>query len=78
MVTEFFEKREHLGGKHIHQKMSVGDDHPKNLVRSHQDEHHLLNLKFHVTVIKACSGGSIHTLGHTLVNRLAVKSLRSL
>ena len=28
--------------------------------------------------VKACSGGSIHTLGHTSVNRLAVKSLRSL
>ena len=28
-----FDKREHLGGKHVHQKMPVGDDYPKNLVR---------------------------------------------
>ena len=28
--------------------------------------------------VKACSGGSMHTLRHTSVNRLAVKSLRSL
>ena len=51
MVTAFFNRREHLGGKHVHQKMSFGDNHPKNLVRSRQDEHHLLNLKFHVTAI---------------------------
>ena len=47
--TAFFDRRKHLGGEHIHQKMSVGDDHSKNLVRSCQDEHHLLNLKFHAT-----------------------------
>ena len=29
MVTACFDKREHLGG---HEKMPVGDDHPKNLV----------------------------------------------
>ena len=45
MVTAFFNRREHLGGKHVHQKMFFCDDHPKNLVRSCQDEHHLLNLK---------------------------------
>ena len=32
MVTEFFDRREHLGGKHVHQKMPNGDDRPKNLV----------------------------------------------
>ena len=34
LVTAFFDRREHfsLGGKHVHKKMSVGDDHPKNLV----------------------------------------------
>ena len=32
MVTASIDKREHLGGKHVHQKMPVGDDHPKNLV----------------------------------------------
>ena len=31
MVTACFDKREHLGGKHLHQKMPVGDNHPKNL-----------------------------------------------
>ena len=51
MVTAFFDRREHLGGKHVHKKMSFGDDHPKNLVCSRQDEHHLLNVKFHVTAI---------------------------
>ena len=29
MVTSFFNKREHLGGKHVHQKIAIGDDHPK-------------------------------------------------
>ena len=29
MVTACFDKREHLGGKHVHQKMPVDDDHPK-------------------------------------------------
>ena len=33
MVTACFDKWEHLGGKHVHQKMAVGDDHPKNLER---------------------------------------------
>ena len=33
MVTARFDKREHLGGKHVHEKMPLGDDHPKNLVR---------------------------------------------
>ena len=28
--------------------------------------------------VKVCNGGSMHTLEHTSVNRLAVKSLRSL
>ena len=51
MVIVFFDRREDLGGKHVRQKMSFGDDHPKNLVRSRQDEHHLLNLKFHATAI---------------------------
>ena len=32
MVTACFDKREHLGGKNVNQKMSVGDDHPQNLV----------------------------------------------
>ena len=32
-------------------KCPLVDNHPKNLVRSRQDEHHLLNLKFHVTAI---------------------------
>ena len=51
MVPAFCDRRarEHLGGKHVHQKMFFGDDHPKNLVHSRQDEHHLLDLKFHVT-----------------------------
>ena len=50
MVNAFFvfDRRD---GKHVHQKMFFGDDHPKNLVRSRQDEHHLLNLKFHATAI---------------------------
>ena len=41
---------------------------------------HVLNLTFHdsSSPVKACNGGSIHTLGHTSVNRIAVKSLRSL
>ena len=33
MVTACFDKREPMGGKHVDQKMPVGDDHPKNLER---------------------------------------------
>ena len=33
MVTAFSDRREHLGEKHVHQKMPDGDDHSKNLVR---------------------------------------------
>ena len=33
VVAACFGKREHLGGKHVHKKKRVGDDHPKNFVR---------------------------------------------
>ena len=33
MVTAFSDRREHLGGKHVYQKMPDDDDHHKNLVR---------------------------------------------
>ena len=32
MVTAFFNRREHLGGRHEHQKMPDSDDHSRNLV----------------------------------------------
>ena len=32
MVTAFFDRREHLGGKHVQQKMPSDDNHPKTLV----------------------------------------------
>ena len=34
MAIACFDKWEHLGGKHEHQKMPIGDDHPINLVRA--------------------------------------------
>ena len=65
----------------LHQKMPNGDDHPKNLCAL--TSRRAPSSEFEVACdscspVKACNGGSIHTLGQTSVNRLAVKSLRSL
>ena len=80
MVTACFDKRKHLGGKQVHQKMPVGDDPQKPCALMSRQAP---SSEFEVSCDssspgKACNGGSIHPLGHTAVIRLAVKSLRSL
>ena len=80
MVTAFSDRREHLGGKHVHQKCPMVTITPKPCVLTSR---RAPSSEFEVSYdssspVKACNGGSIHTLEQISDNRLAVKSLRSL
>ena len=62
MVAAFFDRREHLGGKRVHQKMPTGDDHPKNLTSRQAPSSEFEMSCNSSSPVKACNGGSIHTL----------------
>ena len=70
-----------MGGKCVHRKMPTDDGSPQKpcaLTSRRAPCFEFEESCNSSSPVKACNSGSIHTLVQTSVNRLAVKSLRSL